>query len=328
MFLRVQNGQPRISWALAGQGLRAAIDVGAHRRGTQRGKDPIENELFRRAFWCLIILDVEMSGILGRPVNLSEEELVLFLQLYPLSSLLHSLGRLTCTHSLALSIQSYDATLDFDTEFWEDRGQQLPNEGGSRVEAFVLQAQLSVIAARITAQLYSINPQRQGPTSFQLVQSFQAQLDKWLDSVPSRFVDLVPLPSFSTRLCSQLPFILRLRWDPSRETNLDYRLSANLSLSYNNLVVSSYANSSLFQSHQLTSSVLEQSFLHRPFLPSPQHPISSAPAFIATTFAAAQACVRILDEYDRRTNQILSSGFFACYVRPFPSFLIMASKYF
>jgi len=74
MFLQAQTAQLRVPWALAGQGLRSAIDVGAHRRNTQRTADPVENELFHRAFWCLQILDTEKSKALGRPVNLAEEE--------------------------------------------------------------------------------------------------------------------------------------------------------------------------------------------------------------------------------------------------------------
>ncbi|KAL7416421.1 fungal-specific transcription factor domain-containing protein [Mrakia frigida] len=183
MFLRVQCGQPRASWMITGQGLRAAVDIGAHRRGTQRSDDPVENELFRRAFWCLQVLDIEFSGNLGRPSNLPEAD--------------------------------YDATLDSNSAFWEDRRQQLQDEPSYRVEAFTLHCRLSVILARISAKLYGINPRAQGYTSIQIVEELGSQLQEWFRSIPPA-----------------------LHWNPSANlgNTLIFRLAAALHLSYQNAV--------------------------------------------------------------------------------------------
>jgi len=86
--------------------------------------------------------------------------------------------------------------LEFNIEFWEDRDQQLPGETGStRVEAFVLDAQLSVIAARILSELYGIRPR--SLTAVQLVQKFEVQLEEWINSIPARFVRF-PLSPFDS----------------------------------------------------------------------------------------------------------------------------------
>ena len=121
----------------------------------------------------LQVLDIELSGNLGRPANLNEEEFVI------LSSLL---SRLYWLHfdSRILGLHSYDATLDFDSAFWEDRHQQ----SSSRVDAFVLQCRLSIVLARISAKLYGITPHIDAPTSAQLVGELGAELQDWFKTIP------------------------------------------------------------------------------------------------------------------------------------------------
>lgn len=43
-----------ISWVLIGPGVRLAETIGVHRAGFGKGRDPIEVELWKRAFWQLI----------------------------------------------------------------------------------------------------------------------------------------------------------------------------------------------------------------------------------------------------------------------------------
>lgn len=73
-FLQLQGSKSNRAWPIIGAGLKAAVEVGAHRRGATRSKDHKENELMRRAFWCLYLLDVEYSCSFGRPLTLKEDE--------------------------------------------------------------------------------------------------------------------------------------------------------------------------------------------------------------------------------------------------------------
>ncbi|KAL0069032.1 Gypsy retrotransposon integrase-like protein 1 [Marasmius tenuissimus] len=55
---------PEHPWLLTSFGIRLCEDIGIHRKG--RG-NTIEAELWRRAFWSLIMVDVIVSQIVGRP---------------------------------------------------------------------------------------------------------------------------------------------------------------------------------------------------------------------------------------------------------------------
>ena len=52
IFLQSTN-TPQASWPLIGMGIRAAVDVGAHRKHMYSSIPTIEEELWRRAFWCV-----------------------------------------------------------------------------------------------------------------------------------------------------------------------------------------------------------------------------------------------------------------------------------
>ncbi|KAF9078420.1 fungal-specific transcription factor domain-containing protein [Rhodocollybia butyracea] len=59
-----------ISWVLISPGIRLAETIGVHRSGFGKGKfarDPVEVELWKRAFWQLIVFDTASSMALGRP---------------------------------------------------------------------------------------------------------------------------------------------------------------------------------------------------------------------------------------------------------------------
>jgi len=73
MFLQCTS-TPEACWILSSLGIRYAQDVGAHRR--RAGKPTVERELWKRAFWCLYILDVFVSAFMGRPRATSADEWV------------------------------------------------------------------------------------------------------------------------------------------------------------------------------------------------------------------------------------------------------------
>jgi hypothetical protein len=61
-------------WIFVSLGLRKAQDVGAHRKKLYHSKPSVNDELWKRAFWCLVAYDRMGSAILGRPCALGEEE--------------------------------------------------------------------------------------------------------------------------------------------------------------------------------------------------------------------------------------------------------------
>ncbi|KAK7437250.1 Gypsy retrotransposon integrase-like protein 1 [Stygiomarasmius scandens] len=71
MFLQCTS-TPEACWILSSLGIRYAQDVGAHRR--RAGKPTVERELWKRAFWCLYILDVFVSAFMGRPRATSADD--------------------------------------------------------------------------------------------------------------------------------------------------------------------------------------------------------------------------------------------------------------
>ena len=106
MFLRGTSIGPA-GWVVIGMGLRKALDVGAHRKkvykftntnnslnksslsnsnqnsprsdgSSEKVPQSVENELWKRAFWMLVLFDRIGSASLGRPCCIREEEYVSF----------------------------------------------------------------------------------------------------------------------------------------------------------------------------------------------------------------------------------------------------------
>lgn len=66
---------PQGPWATVGIGLRVMQDIGVHRRMHTR-KQTVENELWKRCFWVLVIMDRSFSNLLGRSCAIQDEEYV------------------------------------------------------------------------------------------------------------------------------------------------------------------------------------------------------------------------------------------------------------
>lgn len=65
---------PHTNYSIVGHGLRLAQDMGAHRRMTYGAVPTVEDELRKRAFWCLIAMDRSMCNILGRSYSIQPED--------------------------------------------------------------------------------------------------------------------------------------------------------------------------------------------------------------------------------------------------------------
>ncbi|KAF9066459.1 fungal-specific transcription factor domain-containing protein [Rhodocollybia butyracea] len=66
MFLQ-PTSLPGACWSLLGLGVKFAQIVGAHRRNFAGRKGSLVGELWKRAFWCLVVIDTFMCSFLGRP---------------------------------------------------------------------------------------------------------------------------------------------------------------------------------------------------------------------------------------------------------------------
>ncbi|KAG9309147.1 hypothetical protein JVU11DRAFT_10857 [Chiua virens] len=65
---------PQACWTIVGIGIRLAQDVGAHRCKSYNEKNSVECELWKRAFWSLVLFDCQMSSSLGRPCAIQDED--------------------------------------------------------------------------------------------------------------------------------------------------------------------------------------------------------------------------------------------------------------
>ncbi|KAL0574560.1 Gypsy retrotransposon integrase-like protein 1 [Marasmius crinis-equi] len=123
------------AWSSVGLGIRYAIELGAHRRKPDGHKLTAEDELRRRAFWVLVILDRSISSFLGRPGSLREED--------------------------------FDAELpvECDDEYWDQSSfpevsfNQPPNRP-SKIAVFVNLIKLFSISAFAMRTIYSIKKSR------------------------------------------------------------------------------------------------------------------------------------------------------------------------
>lgn len=111
--LFVDYSTPASCWTFIGLGIRLALDVGAHRRGSQGIKPTVESELWKRGFWVLICLDRYIARGLGLPCTTQYEESVSHLPNH------------TPAADLAFKIRgrrfSFDVELpiECDDEYWE-----------------------------------------------------------------------------------------------------------------------------------------------------------------------------------------------------------------
>ncbi|KAI0058762.1 hypothetical protein BV25DRAFT_1196308 [Artomyces pyxidatus] len=155
---------PQACWSLCGIGLRLAQDVGAHRRRAYNAVPTVEDELWKRAFWVLYMLDIWMSSYLGRPCAISEE--------------------------------TYDVDLpaDCDDEYWENDDPSLafkqPAGKTSTMAYFLNLIKVNLVHAYALRTIYSINKSKvakgQGGEQWEqhVVADLDSALNNWLDAVP------------------------------------------------------------------------------------------------------------------------------------------------
>ncbi|KAK0192183.1 fungal-specific transcription factor domain-containing protein [Armillaria mellea] len=159
------TSSPRFSWTVVGVGLRAATEIGLHRRKPEGHKVTLDDELKKRSFWALITLDRLLSLHLGRPVMMQEEDF-----------------------DLELPIECDDEYWDIGTD-GEVHFHQ-PADKPSIISHFNAQIRLSGIMSVVVRMLYSIKKGREmlGLTGEgweeRLTSDIDIAMNVWMNSIP------------------------------------------------------------------------------------------------------------------------------------------------
>ncbi|KAJ7647153.1 fungal-specific transcription factor domain-containing protein [Roridomyces roridus] len=130
------TSNPQASWIHLGLGIRFLEERGAHRRKRDGHKPTGEDELWKRAFWCLLSLDRTVCSFLGRP--------------------------------FAIHVEDYDVELplEVDDEYWPgenaDPAQDFKQPQGqpSRITYFVCHIRLCEILGSCLRRLYATQKAR------------------------------------------------------------------------------------------------------------------------------------------------------------------------
>ncbi|KAM5544367.1 hypothetical protein V8D89_002027, partial [Ganoderma adspersum] len=156
---------PHATWAVVGVAIRAAVDVGAHRKKMYAPTPTVDEELWRRAFWSLVLLEWISGYGLGRPCSIHDEDF-----------------------DLALPTEC-------DDEYWLTLGGEplfkQPPGKPSKVTAFVCMIRLGQIVAFATRTIYATNKSRaqlihsDRQWEQRIVAELDSALNKWTDSLPS-----------------------------------------------------------------------------------------------------------------------------------------------
>ncbi|GAB1524472.1 Fungal specific transcription factor domain [Rhizoctonia solani] len=146
-------------WVVLGIGIRLAQDVGAHRR---KEGDTIENELYKRAFWTLLIFDRMICAALGRPSAMQDTD------------------------------SDLEPLIEIDDEDWPIEGARSQDlEKPSRLSYFNGLIGITRILGRAIQTLYALDrtkrqmglvgSQKEG----ELLVDLQRHLEQWKQTIPS-----------------------------------------------------------------------------------------------------------------------------------------------
>ncbi|KAG2111269.1 fungal-specific transcription factor domain-containing protein [Suillus discolor] len=162
MFLRGTAFHP-VGWLFISIGLRKAQDVGAHRKKIYGAKPSVEEELWKRAFWVLVLYDRIGSAALGRPCCSGEEDF------------------------------DVDLPLEVDDEYWEtkdpEKAFQQPPGKPSKIAGFNSYLKLTKISAYALRTIYALDRSKllvsaARPRWHEVLNHLSAAMNEWVDSVP------------------------------------------------------------------------------------------------------------------------------------------------
>lgn len=157
-------GFPTTVWAALGHAIRRALDVGAHRKvAPQWNASILQDELRKRAFWSLFILDREMSANLGRPVALQLDDI--------------DVGR-----PLVIDDDSLEELDAKNFPFPRDDVQISPS-GSLALTSFNHRIDLSIITGKALSSIYGIKPTGKSDLIQPVTVELDSLLNLWLDQL-------------------------------------------------------------------------------------------------------------------------------------------------
>ncbi|KAK7441039.1 Gypsy retrotransposon integrase-like protein 1 [Stygiomarasmius scandens] len=166
-YLNSTSSSIDLSWLIVGIAIRRSQEKGAHRRLIANSERPtVEGELWKRAFWMLIVLDTYTTTMFGRP--------------------------------RAISIQDFDLDplIECDDEYWEPTDSKpafIQPEGiPSKISYWNSCLKLIEIHGFALLTIYSVRKSELGSKMGigdskwyeKAVMELDSALNKWLDSVP------------------------------------------------------------------------------------------------------------------------------------------------
>ncbi|KAL0576126.1 Gypsy retrotransposon integrase-like protein 1 [Marasmius crinis-equi] len=162
MFLH-PTSTPEMCWVLLGHGMRHALGVGAHRRSFLGGpgNPSTDRELWKRAFWGLVSLDIGMSAFLGRPRAITPAE------------------------------YDIELPLECDDEYWDhpdpQHNFQQPSGKPSTMSNYIQGLKLMDIFGFMHQTIQTVRKPRGTSVTEQeqiAVKEFDQALEEWIDNIP------------------------------------------------------------------------------------------------------------------------------------------------
>ncbi|KAK0204253.1 fungal-specific transcription factor domain-containing protein [Desarmillaria ectypa] len=156
---------PELGWTMIGVGLRSAIDIGLHRRKPEGYKFTVEDELKKRSFWALVVIDRVLGLYVGFPAMIQDEELDLELP-------------------VECDDENWEITPDGQLHFNQPPGEP------TKISYFIASIKLSEIISVVMKTLYPIKKARNmlGLTGKsweqRLVVELDSSLNAWVNSIP------------------------------------------------------------------------------------------------------------------------------------------------
>ncbi|KAG7096472.1 hypothetical protein E1B28_003904 [Marasmius oreades] len=156
---------PEAAWTVVGIGIRSAQEMGVHRKPVPSGNS-LEDELWKRAFWLLVSIDLFFSAFMGRPRATTHDDF------------------------------DVDLPVECDDEYWENPDPEKafvqPVGKPSVVSFFVALLRLLDIVSFAQSTLYSVRKSElwYGMGIFGIDWKRRAVLE--LDSALNKYVDTIP----------------------------------------------------------------------------------------------------------------------------------------
>ncbi|KAH7099894.1 fungal-specific transcription factor domain-containing protein [Auriculariales sp. MPI-PUGE-AT-0066] len=166
LYAAIVRGNPA-AWTLFGAGTRLAYLANAHRRDRYMGRQPtLLDELWKRTFWAMVVLDRLSASFIGRPLIMKDE-----------------------SFDLDLPLDVDDASWDIDAPGWPLRDP--PSVKPSSLSYFVCHIRMVLILGVSIRTIYSINRSQLlmgfvgSDWEQQITSKIDNMLEEWALSVPT-----------------------------------------------------------------------------------------------------------------------------------------------